>query len=78
MMAKCVKRMITERCGCAVDYRWMNVRMRERGIYCSKEKRVKKLESQQRRERVRQAQRKLFATCHQRHHSFSAQRVFSS
>lgn len=51
MRAKCVKRMIMERCGCAEDYRWMNVRMRERGIYCSKEKRVKKLESQQRSER---------------------------
>lgn len=60
MMAKCVKRMITERCGCAVDYRWMNVRMRERGIYCSKEKRVKKLESQQRRERVRHRRRESF------------------
>lgn len=60
MMAKCVKRMITERCGCAVDYRWMNVRMRERGIYCSKAKRVKKLESQQRRERVRHRRRESF------------------
>lgn len=59
-MAKCVKRTITERCGCAVDYRWMNVRMRERGIYCSKEKRVKKLESQQRRERVRHRRRESF------------------
>lgn len=60
MMAKCVKRMITERCGCAVDYRWMNVRMRERGSYCSKAKRVKKLESQQRRERVRHRRRESF------------------
>lgn len=60
---------------------WMDEWMRTCGVHCCREKEkggVKELGRQQRRARGETAaERKLFATCHQRHHSFSAQRVFT-